>query len=157
MGWYPAIKLLHVVSATILFGTGIGTAFFMLRAYLGNDVASFRETAHSVVLADAWFTMPAVVIQIATGLWLTDRLGISWASPWFVVVIILFVTVGACWIPVVAIQVRVRDLLRRGETRESCRSLMRWWIGLGIPAFAAVLGLFALMVFRPWIGPFVSG
>src|SRR5262245_46174095 len=27
--------------------------------------------------------------------------------------------------------------------------LIRWWIALGVGAFAAVLGLFALMVFRP--------
>ena len=157
MDWYPAIKLLHVVSATILFGTGIGTAFFMLRAYLGNDLAAFRETAATVVLADAWFTTPAVVIQFVTGLWLTARLGIPWTSRWFVAVIVLFVAVGMCWIPVVAIQVRVRDLLLHGGSHESCRSMMRWWIILGIPAFTAVIALFALMVYRPWIGAFVSG
>lgn len=157
MDWYPTIKLLHVVSATVLFGTGVGTAFFMLRAYLGEDETVFRQTAQSVVLADAWFTTPAVGVQLATGLWLTARLGIPWTSAWFVLVVAMFVLVGACWIPVVVIQVRVRDLLRRGEARESCRALMRWWIALGIPAFAAVLAIFALMVYRPWIGRILVG
>ena len=157
LDWYPAVKLLHVLSATILFGTGIGTAFFMLRAYLANDVAAFRETAQSVVLADTWFTTPAVAVQLATGLWLTARLGIPWTSHWFVLVVALFAVVGACWIPVVVIQVRVRNILRCGGTFATCRSLMRWWIGLGIPAFAAVLVLFLLMVYRPWIGAFATG
>jgi uncharacterized membrane protein len=149
---YIGIKLLHVVSATILFGTGLGTAFFMLQAYRSSSDDVMRATTKTVVLADWLFTTPAVIVQILTGLWLTQRLGISYDSLWFVAVIALFLLVGACWLPVVWIQIRVRDLLESGAGIDECRALMRVWIALGVPAFTAVLVLFWLMVLKPWTG-----
>ena len=137
--------MLHVLSATILFGTGIGTAFFMLKTYLAQDGDALRVTARNVVIADWIFTAPAVVIQAATGLWLTAELNIAWNSPWFIAVVSLFTFVGACWIPVVWIQIRIRDLLTAGNGRESCTRLMRDWMALGITAFACVLVIFYLM------------
>ena len=151
MALYSGIKLLHIVSATILFGTGLGTAFFMLRAYLSGDRKVMTATADTVVLADWLFTTPAVVAQLLTGLWLTKQLGIPWTSVWFVVVISLFVFVGACWLPVVWIQIRLRNRLSRGGGIDECRSLMRLWIAFGVAAFSAVLVLLSLMVYRPWI------
>ena len=150
MDLYQAIKMLHIISATVLFGTGLGTAFFMLRAWLDGSQNVMTSTARSVVLADWVFTTPAVVTQFATGLWLTRQLGIAWGSAWFMAVIGLFVLVGACWVPVVWIQIEVRDRLRNGAFVDECRSLMRLWIALGVLAFSAVIVLFWLMVFRPW-------
>ncbi|MGD8642769.1 MAG: DUF2269 domain-containing protein [Chromatiales bacterium] len=152
MSIYLWVKLLHVLSATILFGTGIGTAFFMLRAYLSDSEEAMAVTTRNVVLADSVFTTPAVIVQLATGMWLVSQLGVSWTSVWFVVVIGLFVLVGACWLPVVWIQIRVRDMLAAGDGRRAYQHLMRTWIALGIPAFAGVLALFFLMVFKPGIG-----
>ena len=146
MATYLWVKLIHVVSATILFGTGLGTAFFMLRAYLSDNVEAMTVTARHVVSADLLFTTPAVVVQLGTGLWLTQFLGIAWDSPWFIAVISLFVFVGLCWIPVVAIQIRIRNLLTAGQPRHRLIGLMRWWIGLGIPAFLAVLVIFYMMI-----------
>lgn len=140
------IKLLHILSATVLFGTGMGTAFFMLRAYLSNNNDAMTVTTRNVVLADWLFTTPAVVIQLATGLWLTSKLGIAFDSVWFASVISLFAFVGACWIPVVWIQIRVRDLIAAGAGRESYRKLMRAWLVLGVFAFGSVIVLFYLMV-----------
>lgn len=145
---YLWIKLLHVLSATILFGTGIGTAFFMLKTYLANDEDAFRVTARNVVTADWLFTAPAVVIQAGTGLWLTATLDIAWDSPWFIAVVSLFAFAGLCWIPVVWIQIRIRDRLAAGKDRDSCRKLMRAWMALGIPAFTSVLVIFFLMISR---------
>ena len=152
MNLYLGIKLLHIISATILFGTGLGTAFFMLRAYRSGNNEAFRATTAAVVLADWLFTTPAVVIQLATGLWLTQLLGIPYSSLWFVLVIGLFLLVGACWLPVVWIQIRVRDLLAGGSGIDECSPLVRVWIALGVPAFTAVLVLFWLMVYKPWTG-----
>lgn len=143
---YLWIKLLHILSATVLFGTGIGTAFFMLRAHLSNNEEAMVVTTRNVVMADWLFTTPAVVIQLLSGLWLTDKLGIAFDSVWFVTVISLFVFVGACWIPVVRIQLRIRDLIAAGAGRESYRKLMRTWIVLGVLAFSSVIILFYLMV-----------
>ena len=146
MTTYLWIKLVHILSATVLFGTGMGTAFFMLKAYLSNSDAAMLETSKYVVQADWFFTTPAVVVQLLTGIWLTSHLAISFTSYWFVAVIGLYAFVGACWIPVVWIQIRVNRLLQEGAKRDSYRPLMRAWTALGIPAFASVLMLFYLMV-----------
>jgi uncharacterized membrane protein len=152
MDGYLTIKLVHILSSTILFGTGIGTAFFMLRAYHGGDANAACRTAGTVVVADWLFTTPAVVVQLATGLWLAHRLGIAWQSVWFVTVLGLFVFVGACWLPVVWIQIRIRDMLRAGAELAECRRLMTIWTTLGVFAFTAVIVIFLLMVYKPWLG-----
>jgi len=108
MNLYILVKLVHILSATVLFGTGMGTAFFMLKAYLSKDYQAMRVTTNSVVMADWLFTTPAVVLQLVTGLWLTSRLGIAYDSSWFVAVISLYLFVGLCWVPVVWIQIRIR-------------------------------------------------
>ena len=142
------IKLVHVLSATILFGTGIGTAFFMFKAYLSKNDQAMRITTNTVVMADWIFTTPAVVIQLATGLWLTRELNIPFDSSWFIVVVALYALVGICWIPVVWIQIRIRNLIADGESRDSYQKLMRIWVALGVPAFSSVVLIFYLMVSR---------
>lgn len=151
MDLYLSVKLIHIVSASLLFGTGLGTAFFMLRAYRSENAEAMRITTNNVVLADWLFTTPAVFMQIVTGLWLTQRLGIPFTSVWFIMVIALFFLVGACWLPVVWIQIKVKNIIREGRPFADCKRLMAAWIALGIPAFVSVLVLFALMVYRPWI------
>ncbi len=146
MTTYLWIKLIHILSATVLFGTGMGTAFFMLKAYLSKSDAVMLETSKHVVQADWFFTTPAVIVQLLTGVWLTNHLSISFTSFWFVVVISLYVFVGACWIPVVWIQIRVSRLLKEGASRALYKTFMRAWMALGVPAFASVLALFYLMV-----------
>lgn len=151
MELYLGIKLLHILSATLLFGTGLGTAFFMFSAYMSNDPGAWSKTAEVVVRADWYFTTPSVVIQLLTGLWLTAQLGIPFDSVWFAAVMGLFALVGACWLPVVWIQIRLRNMLRAGAEPDSCRPLMRVWIALGVPAFLSVIVIFGLMVYKPWI------
>ena len=146
MSVYLWIKLVHILSATILFGTGLGTAFFMLKAYLSKNEQAMRITTSTVVMADWIFTTPAVVIQLATGIWLTRKLNISFDSWWFIVVISLYALVGICWIPVVWIQIRIRNLIANGESRDSYQKLMRIWAALGVPAFTSVVLIFYLMV-----------
>jgi uncharacterized membrane protein len=140
------IKLVHILSATVLFGTGMGTAFFMFKAYLSKSDEAMRVTTRNVVLADWVFTTPAVVLQFVTGIWLTHKLNIAFSSPWFVTVISLYMLVGLCWIPVVSIQIRIRNLITDGHSRDDYKNLMRTWVLLGIPAFASVLVIFFLMV-----------
>ncbi len=146
MNLYLWIKLVHILSATVLFGTGLGTAFFMLKAYLSQNDQAMKITTNTVVMADWVFTTPAVVIQLATGLWLTSKLNIAYDSSWFVAVISLYALVGLCWIPVVWIQIRIRDLIAGGSARDDYRQLMRIWMALGVPAFGSVIVIFYLMV-----------
>lgn len=146
MTTYLWVKLVHILSATVLFGTGLGTAFFMLKAYRSGNEEAMRLASKHVVTADWLFTTPAVAIQLITGIWLTVILGIPFDSPWFKAVLTLYVFVGACWIPVVRIQIRIRELAAKGPGVASCRRLMRIWIALGVPAFTAVVIIFFLMV-----------
>jgi uncharacterized membrane protein len=152
--WYLPLKLLHVLSSTVLFGTGIGTAFSMWRAHAGGDPRVIAATSRNVVLADWLFTMPAVVIQPATGLALVSLLGYPLASPWLVASYALFVLVGACWLPVVWLQLRMRRLaslaVERGEPLPAAyHRCFALWFALGWPAFAGVVAIFALMVWKP--------
>ena len=152
MTLYFFIKLVHIVSATLILGTGIGTAFFLLTAYRSRDTAAIRVTSRHVVLADWIFTTPAVVLQFASGLWLTSFLGISYASAWLVAALAMFALVAACWLPVVWIQIRLSRLIAESSDATLPRRfpiLMRAWIALGIPAFILTLLLFWLMVFKP--------
>ncbi len=149
MNPYVWVKLVHILSATVLFGTGMGSAFFMLKAYLSKNEQAMQVTTNTVVLADWLFTTPAVVLQLVTGLWLTTKLGVAYDSPWFIAVISLYLFVGACWLPVVWIQIRIRNLIADGHPRADYRNLMRAWVALGIPAFASVLVIFYLMVAKP--------
>lgn len=146
MSAYLWVKLVHILSATVLFGTGMGTAFFMLKAYLSKNDEAMRVTTHNVVMADWIFTTPAVVVQFLTGLWLTVKLNIGLDSTWFIAVVSLYALVGLCWIPVVWIQIRIRDLIAEGQDRRSYTNLMRAWLALGVPAFTAVIVIFFLMV-----------
>lgn len=146
MSAYLWVKLVHILSATILFGTGIGTAFFMLRAFLSESEEAMRITTRHVVMADWLFTTPSVVIQLVTGVWLTSKLNIAFDSSWFIAVMCLYAFVGACWIPVVWIQIRIRDLIAAGAGRDAYKKLMRAWMVLGVPAFLSVMVIFYLMV-----------
>jgi uncharacterized membrane protein len=153
---YTFLKTLHIVSAMLLFGTGLGTAFYLWMAHRSRDIHALRITAGHVILADWIFTTPAVITQVMTGALLMDHLGWSFMSLWFVTVISLFLFVGACWVPVVVLQYRIRDFAMSAASYESLpaqyHQLMYLWVGLGVPAFSVVLLLFALMVYKPWLG-----
>lgn len=154
MELYLLVKLIHILSATILFGTGAGIAFFMWQADRSGNITVMARVARHVVRADLWFTTPAVVIQPLTGFWLMHMLGLPWSTPWIVVSLVLYLLVGCVWIPVVFIQMRVATIAARlAETGqpppESLKRAMRWWYSLGWPAFISVLVIFYLMVFKP--------
>ncbi len=153
MDSYLALKLLHVLCAAVVAGTGAGIAFFMLMASRSHSLEAIALTARHVVLADWLFTAPAVVLQFVSGILLMERLGYSYASAWFFWVIALFGFVGLCWLPVIVIQYRLKALaesaLASGRLDRGFGRLMRAWTLLGIPAFAALLAIFYLMVFKP--------
>lgn len=152
---YLLIKTIHIVSSTLLFGTGLGTFFFMIRATRSGNAEAVRVTAATVVLADWIFTSPAVVVQFVTGLMLMQILGISFFSVWFGVILALFCAVGALWLPVVWIQLQLRNMLKTMQPGDALPSrfikLVRVWELMGYPAFSMVVIIFALMVYKPWL------
>lgn len=154
MSWYLWVKWLHIVSSTVLFGTGFGIAFFFVRAQRTGNVAIIASVGRDVVLADAVFTAAAVVIQPASGMVLALMAGYPLSSPWLLLSIAMYFLVGACWLPVVWLQIWMRDLAVAAATSSSplpveYKKYYRWWVALGWPAFIGVLFIFYLMVAKP--------
>ncbi len=151
---YVLLKWLHVLGAIVLFGTGLGTAFHLWFANRGGDARVIAAAAHSTVIADYAFTLPAVVLQPATGLALARAAGYPLDAPWIVAAFALYLLAGACWIPVVLIQLRLRDLARASARDAtplppSYRRLWSAWFALGWPAFIALAAAVWLMIARP--------
>ncbi len=147
---------LHVGGATILLGTGIGIAYFMLMAYRTLDPILIAHVGRSVVIADIIFTASAVVMQPITGATLAILKGWPFTEGWLLVSIILYVLVGLCWLPVLWIQVEVKRLAEaaveeQAPLPERVHKLMRIWIALGIPAFIGVAVILVLMLTRPFL------
>ncbi|GJL96588.1 MAG: membrane protein [Hyphobacterium sp.] len=148
------LRWLHVGGATVLLGTGAGIAFFMLMAHRTNDAALIAHTAGVVVIADMVFTATAVILQPITGIWLAYALGWPLSDGWIVLSLGLYVLTGAFWLPVVWIQMRMRDIARCVHAADSplppsYHKLFRIWFACGIPAFLAVLTILWLMIARP--------
>lgn len=154
MDLYPVIKTLHIISATIVFGTGIGTANFMLFGHRSHIPQERVFAARMTVKADFLFTLPSVIIQPATGAWLVWHDGFPWTDQWLVLTYALYALAAACWIPVVLIQIRMKSLLEaqlQGAPFDEARynHLFHLWFALGLPAFGGLIVIFWLMVTKP--------
>lgn len=147
-------RWLHVIGACILLGTGAGIAFFMLMAHRTGRPEIIAHTAGIVVLADTMFTATAVIAQPVTGWLLAREIGWALSESWIVLSLALYVLTGLFWLPVVWIQIRLRDLAQKAATDQTplpprYHRLFRIWFACGIPAFAAVLAIVWLMLARP--------
>jgi uncharacterized membrane protein len=150
------IETLHVIGATVLLGTGAGIAFFMLMADRTRDARLIAHTAGVVVLADVLFTATAIVLQPITGAALAALEGQPLGQGWILLSLALYVVAGVFWLPVVWLQMRMRDLARAaaatGEPLPAAyHRLYRVWFAFGFPAFAAVIAIIWLMVAKPVI------
>ena len=151
---YFVAKFLHIMGAVVLLGTGAGIAFFMLLAHRTGDVHVIAGVARIVVVADFLFTASAVIAQPLTGIWLVHIAGYELSDSWIVVSIALYLVTGAFWLPVVWMQMRMRDLAVVSASSGHplpplYHRLFRWWFAFGFPAFAAVVAIFWLMITRP--------
>ncbi|TIS27753.1 MAG: DUF2269 family protein, partial [Mesorhizobium sp.] len=107
---YFGLKYLHIVGAAVLLGTGAGIAFFMLLAHRTGNPATVAAVARIVVIADFLFTATAVVAQPITGVALAWLVGYSLWDGWIALSILLYVVTGVFWLPVVWMQMEMRDL-----------------------------------------------
>lgn len=154
MDLYTTIKTLHILSSAILFGTGIGIAFFMYRSLYTSNIQEKFYAARNTVLADYIFTFPAVVIQPVTGMVLIDMADYDWTEFWLLATFMIYGIAGLCWLPVVWIQIQLKkmckDALDSGsELPDRYRKLFKVWFLLGWPAFIGLVFVFYLMVARP--------
>ena len=151
---YLWIKWLHILSATVLFGTGLGTAFHMLMTHLRGDVAAIAEVTRNTVMADWLFTATSGVVQPVTGIVMVYMAGLDPFESWLVVTYGLYAIAGLCWLKVVQLQYRMRDLAATAAAQGDALSAdyekaVRLWFILGWPAFISLLAVFALMVMKP--------
>ena len=151
---YVLLKSVHIVSSTILFGTGLGTAFFKWIVDRTGNATAIRVVSEKVVLADWVFTSPAIVVQAVTGIALARLMGYPLTRGWVAYAIGLYCIAGICWLPVVWLQMRMRDLARDSHSRGIPLTATYWvyarvWFWLGVLAFLSLMVVFWLMVAKP--------
>jgi len=154
MDFYFLAKTLHVISSTVLFGTGLGIAFFMFCARYAKNIHEKYYAARFTVLADYIFTAPAVILQPLTGILLIVNGGFDPNALWLHLTYGLYVLAGLCWLPVVWIQIQLKRLLAEciatgAEIPDRYNKLFRIWFCLGWPAFLSLIAIFYLMVAKP--------
>ena len=151
---YLSLKLIHIISSTILFGCGVGSAFYMFAANRQKDVRAIYFTVKNVVIADWIFTTPAIIIQPVSGIFLVQNQGYSFTDSWLLLAIILYCFAGICWLPVVWMQIKMRNMAQISIKKNIPLPKIYWqmnrlWILLGSLAFPALIIIFYLMVFKP--------
>ncbi len=151
------LLFLHVIGATVLLGTGAGIAFFMVIANGTRNAVLIAHVASTVVLADFLFTATAVILQPITGVALALRIGWPLGEGWILYSLVLYVVAGIFWLPVVRIQMHMRNLARQAAAENATlpalyHRLYRIWFACGFPAFAAVLAIIWLMLTKPDLG-----
>lgn len=152
---YFAIKYVHVLGAIVILGTGAGIAFFMLMAHRTHDAAFVAKTAGVVVIADFIFTLSAVLLQPVTGgvlMWLSST---SVTEGWLMTSLVLYAIAGAFWVPVVFMQIEMRNLARIAVLRGTPLparyvTLFRRWFLFGVPGFGSVMAILWLMIAKPF-------
>ena len=148
------VKTLHIMSSTLLFGTGIGTAFYLLVTSWTRDAHVVASVARFVVIADWIFTATTIVFQPASGIYLAHLMGLSLLTPWLYWSLVLYAIAALCWLPVVWLQIRLRDIAidaaaRGVELPRRYASHLGYWAALGVPALFSFLAIFYLMVAKP--------
>ncbi|WP_392536434.1 DUF2269 family protein [Legionella sp. 227] len=151
---YFWLKFIHVISSTILFGTGIGTACTMLYGHQTGKTEVIAATTRYVVLADWIFTGTSGFIQPLTGFWMVYLAGYAWTSLWVMGSIIGYLIAAFCWFPVVYLQIKMRDFAV--EAAQNNMPLppiyfryFKYWFCLGWPAFISLIIVFYLMTNKP--------
>lgn len=154
MSSYLLLKWLHILSSTVLFGTGLGIAFFQWMTWRSGNISAIARVTRLTVVADFVFTTPAVITQLLTGFALLHALSLPWTTPWVSAALALYGLTGACWLPVVFIQIRLARIAAQADAAlqalppQFARQMWLWFI-LGWPAFLSVLAIFWLMVRKP--------
>lgn len=151
---YLWLKFIHIISSTVLFGTGIGTACVMLYGHRTRDVRIIAGITQYVVLADWVFTGTSGLVQPITGLWMVYLAGYSFSSLWIWGSIAGYIIAAFCWFPVVYLQIKMRDFAIAADKTNSPLppgyfTYFKYWFCLGWPAFISLIMVFYLMTNKP--------
>jgi len=147
------IRLLHILSSALMLGVGVGAFWFMLTAVRSGSPAAVAVVTRNAVRAEWFLAAPVALIQPVTGYLLMLQLDYPFRSAWFIAVAALYITAGICWVYLVKAELRLRDLATPHAAASALlpefRAVLRYWVRLALGAFAGVLAIFWLMVFRP--------
>ena len=151
---YQVVKWLHILSSTLLFGTGLGSAYYMFFTSLTRHPAATAIVVRRVVWADWIFTTTTIVFQPLSGLYMLHLLKLPLTTPWILWSFVLYALAGACWLPVVWLQIHMRRVADDAVARNAPLPpkyfrYLRIWTALGVPAFVALVIVFWLMVAKP--------
>ena len=150
---YLSLKTIHLLSMVVLFGTGLGSAWYKWMSDRSNNVAHIAVTNRQVVLADWLFTTPTILIQPLTGIGMLVVLDIPYTTPWVMMSVFLYGFAGVCWIPVVWLQIKMQKLSEHANMTgtvlpEQYWRYARYWFWLGVPAFISMVLIVLLMVYK---------
>lgn len=147
------LKWIHILSAVLLLGTGLGSAFYVWRANRAGNLDAIRFVLRNVILADWLFTVPPIVLLPVTGVWMLRIKGYALSELWIWLSLVLFVIAGLCWIPAAGLQYKMKALAEQAVDKEALPVVYwqheRLWFVLGLAAFPPAIVIFTLMIFKP--------
>jgi uncharacterized membrane protein len=151
---YDYLKIVHVISACLLFGTGLGTAAYMFFAHRTKNIRIIAPAFRLIVKADWYFTLTSGIVQLITGMAMVFIHNLDFSSFWIWGSLLGYLIAGACWLPVVYIQIRLKNIAKQAlSNREPLPThyykMFSAWFWLGWPAFLSLIGVFYLMANRP--------
>lgn len=154
MSTYLILKWVHIISSVLLVGAGFGSAFYLYFVHRTRNPHAIAEVTRLVVRADYWFTMPAAFIQPITGFAMVSMAGYPFTQTWLLWTFVLYVLAGACWLPVVWLQIQMAKMATASVRNnlpfpDHYWQYARYWEWLGYPAFLSMLAIYGLMVFKP--------
>ena len=137
-----AVKTVHVLSAVLFLGTGLGSAWYKFRADRSGDLRVIDWCQREIVLADWIFTLPSGVVLPLSGLYLVHLFGLPFDTPWVLWGIGCYVTAGICWLPAAYLQIQMRRMTQQALADDTALPRAfgranRIWLALGVPAFGA--------------------
>ncbi|MBL4735110.1 MAG: DUF2269 domain-containing protein [Flavobacteriales bacterium] len=148
---YHILKLIHIVSATLMIGAGIGSAFYLFLSYKRYQASTLKDVLKLVVMADSVFTAPSIIIQFITGLMLSNMLSLT-STDWFLIVMGVSGLILVMWLRAAFLQIKLRKILEKeNEITPEFHYLMKVWFYLGVPSFLGALYLYYLMVYKPFV------
>ena len=152
--WTTLILIIHIFGAAVLFGTGMGTALYMVTANRSQNIAFMAKATRLVVKADWIFTGTAGLLQPITGILLVYLKGYSFGDFWVWGSMLGYLIAGGFWLPVVYFQITLGKIAETAVQKNTplparYHTLYRAWFWCGWPAFLSLIAVFFLMSTGP--------
>lgn len=151
---YAWFKILHIISAAVLFGGGLGVAIYLLYVNQQKNLALIAQASATAVSATWLFTVLAAFVQAITGFVLVGLHGYASSTMWILGSILGFLVTGILWLPIVCLQIRCRDLAvtalqTNTPLSAEYRRCYRTWCCLTLLVWVVLVVVFYLMTNKP--------